>query len=61
MLNRLNSQKRNLKFFSLYQCPFISNIPQFILTGFVIRFIITITMYDISGLNVGIIIDLGRP
>ena len=60
-LNRSTSQKRALKFFSLYKGPFISNIPQFILTGLVTRFMITITMYDMSGLNVGIVIDLGRP
>ena len=39
----------------------MSNIRQYILTGFVIRFMIAITMYDMNGLNVGIVIDLGRP
>ena len=41
--------------------PFIYDIPQFILPGFVTRFMIAITMYDINGLNVGMVIDLGCP
>ena len=60
-LNPSTLQKRAPKFLLYLSNFFISNIPQYILTGFVIRFMIAITMYDMNGLNVGIVIDLGRP